>query len=277
LSRTMSWPVRLTYILFALALTLSLALTAAPTAKVSAEPDLTKWSKVKTPSEKDFVIAQQTDILSIDTMGDGSVVYAVLDGVYQYYNGAWVKGGSTGVVANVCENGVGDALFKSEDGGVTWDDITDELHEEGMYAPMIVSCSPDDADFVVVAGYGDTNLTTSTLDIDMVIGSSDGGDDFSDTGFTCATPVFYTILSLDVSPERDDKFAIALGLNQPIGTTCGHDAYDGTLWIFEAGTMWGGAWKDASDYDTYAGWDNDGAFTTNSSHLGDVVLQLRRR
>jgi hypothetical protein len=115
----MSWPVRLTYIVFALALTLSLALTAAP-AKVSAEPDLTKWSKVKTPSQKDEVIVDNEDIISYDTMGDGSVIYAVIDDN---------------------ENGEGDHLYKSEDGGTTWDDITDEITEEGLNYPMIVQVS----------------------------------------------------------------------------------------------------------------------------------------
>jgi len=212
---------------------LSLALTAAPTAKVSAEPDLTKWSKVKTPSEKDLVIVQNSDILSIDTMGDGSVVYAVLDGVYKWYNSDWEQGAPD--IDDVCENGTGDALFKSEDGGVTWDDITDELHEEGMYAPMIVSCSPDDSDFVVVAGYGDLDLTDADLEIDMVVGSSDGGDDFSDTGIFCSDYEFEKILCLDVSPERDDKYAIAVG---SLMTTMQAPAPEGTLWIFEAGTLW---------------------------------------
>ncbi len=249
MSKTISWPVRVTYIFIALALALSLVLVAIP-AKTDADPGLTKWSKVTTPSEEDKVIVQNADVISFAAGATGDVIYAVLDGVYDWDGTAWVEGGATGNVEDVLEDGFGDAVFKSEDAGVTWDDITDEVQEEGMMAPMMVEVAPDDDDFAFVTGYGDTNddgvIEPKVDDATMVIGSDDGGNDFSDMVFTATTE---RILCIAVAPEADDAFNVAVGTDA------------GSLYRYKVGGTFGGAWKDTITYD---GWDTGSAGATTA-------------
>lgn len=253
MSKTISWPVRVTYIFIALALALSLVLVAIP-AKTDADPGLTKWSKVTTPSEEDKVIVQNADVISFAAGATGDVIYAVLDGVYAWDDTvgvkAWVEGGATGNVEDVLEDGFGDAVFKSEDAGVTWDDITDEVQEEGMMAPMMVEVAPDDDDFAFVTGYADDDAVDGTItpasDATMVIGSDDGGNDFSDMVFTATTE---RILCIAVAPEADDTFNVAVGTDA------------GSLYRYEVGGTFGGAWKDTI---TYLGWDTGSVGTTTA-------------
>jgi hypothetical protein len=167
-----------------------------------------KWDDVSTPSENDKVILPDSDILSFDMGPDGDTIYAV-----------------TTLPVDADHPG-GCALFKSEDAGVTWDDITDEVIEEHLEEFYLVSVAPDDADYVIVAGSED------------VIGSNDGGDDFSDTFFTGSG-----ITCLDVSPERDGKYNVAVGTDA------------GDIHRLESGGYWGGAWKNVTTGSSaYAGW-----------------------
>jgi hypothetical protein len=233
------------YIALALTLAFSLAAVAISPSGVNAYSE-TQWSKVTTPSIDDFVIQPGTDVISFAASADGEVVYAVVDGILDD-------------VSNHCdflddefynsENGYGNAVLKSEDGGVTWDDITDETQEEGLYYPMMVAVAPDDSDFVFVTGYGDEDedydpeTNDNPLDdaeLYMVVGSDDGGDDFSDMGFD---PVAgdETILCIAVSPEVDGDYDVAVGTDA------------GTIWRYTVGGTFGGSWKDTSDYQ---GWDD---------------------
>ena len=208
MSKTMSWPARAMYILVALALAVGLTMIAAPTS--SGDPaKLSEWDDVSTPSKTDKVILPESDILSFDVGPDGEVIYAIA------------------YVAGDC------ALLKSEDGGVTWDDITDEVTEEGLDAFYLVSVSPTNADFVIVAG------------ADKVIGSNDGGGDFSDAKFPAGVG---NIACLDVSPEADGAYNIAVGTDA------------GEIYRYKYTTKgWPIAWADATDY---AGWSASTAVTS---------------
>jgi len=194
----MKWRSKVFYLAIALALAVSLAGVAAPTPVAAGLGEESEWSDVSTPSEDGSVILPDSDILSFDTGPDGEVIYAVVDS----------NGGTNG-----------DMLLKSEDSGVTWDDITDELPEAADL--KLVSVAPDNADFVVVAS--DTE----------VYGSNEGGDDFEDTAFSGGE-----ILCLDVSCEVDDEYNMAVGTDA------------GEIWRFVYGGPWGGHWEEA-DYD---GW-----------------------
>jgi len=221
MSKTISWPARVTYIFIALALALSLVLVAIPV-KTDADPGLTKWSKVKTPSETDWVIAQDSDIYDFDIGPDGETIYAV----------------GRGHEDNDPGDPMWSLLWKSEDGGVTWDDITDELESDVDFEPLndtlyFVAVAPDDADFLAVAG----ELASGEP---FVYGSDDGGDSFADTAFKAVSTD--DILCLDMSADRDDAHGVAVGTD------------GGELWIYEAGSVWGGTWKEASDVAKYAGW-----------------------
>jgi len=199
MSKRKKWLARVMYIGVALALAVSLIGVAA----VGADPAKhSEWDDVSTPSEDDFVILPDSDILDFDMGPDGEVIYAV----------AYVSGDC--------------ALFKSEDSGVTWDDITDEVTEEGLTDFYLVSVAPDNADYVVVAGS------------DQAIGSNNGGDDFTDTGFSTSG-----ITCLDVSSEMSDKYNIAVGTDS------------GDIYRYESGGYWGGSWKNrTSGSAAYTGW-----------------------
>jgi len=177
MSKTISWPTRVIYIVLALALALSVAMATLPKAQVGADPGTTEWTDVSTPNEDKFVILPGSDILSFDMGPDGDVIYAVV-----------ASGGED----------VGDMLFKSTDAGATWSDKTSKLPTGFGSGLILVSVAPDDADFVVVATG------------DEVCGSNDGGNKFHDTGFPALVGV-ETILCLDVSSERSDEHSIAVG------------------------------------------------------------------
>ena len=205
MSKRRNWLARVVYVGIALALVIGLigaGFVGASPAKES------EWDDVSTPSKDDKVILPDSDILDFDMGPDGEVIYAVA------------------LVPVDADHPEGCALFKSEDAGVTWDDITDEVIEEDLEVFYLVSVAPDDADYVIVAG------------ADKVIGSNDGGDDFSDTFFTASG-----ILCLDVSAERDDKYNVAAGTDA------------GNIYRLESGGYWGGAWKNVTTgAKAYDGW-----------------------
>jgi len=183
-----------------------------------------RWTEVKTPSEEDWVVAPGSDIYDLAVGPDGDIIYAV--GVGHRHNDP-----SEPMQAQ---------LWKSEDRGVTWDDITKNLPDTFNGAVdrlYFVSVAPDDADLVVVAGWDMT-------DGPIVYASGDGGDDLTDTAFDVVSDD--RILCLDMSADRDDTHAIAVGTG------------GGELWICMVG-VWGGAWKDAT---LKAGWDSGSGTTT---------------
>ncbi len=172
-----------------------------------------EWDDVATPSKEDMVILPDSDILDFDMGPDGEVIYAI---VYVTDDAEFPPADYPGDTA----------LVKSEDSGVTWDDITDEVIEEDLEAFYLVSVAPDDADYVIVAGS------------DMVVGSNDGGDDFSDTAFSSSG-----ILCVDVSPDSDDKYNVAVGTDA------------GDIYRYESGGYWGGSWTNVTTgTKAYAGW-----------------------
>lgn len=264
MTKTISWPARAMYIALALALAFSLAAVAISPATVDAYGE-TKWSKVTTPSIDDLVIQPGTDIIDFVASEDGDVIYAVLDGVLDNAANHDFCGDSF----NNCENGYGDAVVKSEDGGVTWDDITDEVQEEGIYYPMMVAVAPGDADFVFVTGYADDddNYEWDPCDGDgadptndsepyMVIGSDDGGDDFSDMVFD-AIAGGEVILCIAVAPETGDAYNVAVGTDM------------GSIWRYKVGGTFGGSWADTT---TYQGWDNEPGPSMTTTAIIDIAF-----
>jgi hypothetical protein len=117
---------------------------------------------------------------------------------------------------------------------------------------MMVAIAPDDSDFVFVTGYadeaGDYDPEDTTDDDPtirgedyMVVGSDNGGDDFSDMVFD-AVAGDEIILCIAVSPETDGDYNVAVGTD------------NGIIWRYTVGGTFGGSWKDTS---TYQGWDTD--------------------
>jgi len=245
MTKTISWPARAMYIALALALAFSLVAVVLAPAKVDAYKE-TQWSKVTTPSIDDLVLQPGTDVISFAASADGDIIYAILDGTLDCNcNGCIAEPDFCGR-----ENGYGNEVVKSTDGGVTWDDITDETQEEGLWYPMMVAIAPDNADYVFVTGYGDeygddydpedNDDPTDENERYMVVGSDDGGDDFSDMVFQ-DTAGAEKILCIAVAPEAGDAYNMAVGTDA------------GNLWRYKVGGTFGGSWKDTTEYQ---GWDD---------------------
>lgn len=229
----MKWHSKVFYLAIALALSLSLV----GGATVSADPD-TEWWEEWQPEVNgpDWVVAPDSTIYDFAADPAGDIIYAVGigldahrlygDEVYYYWDD--VESSYAGPVGRV---------WKTEDGAITWSDITDNLPDSFFDAgevPIHVAIAPDNSDMVFVA--------TET----EVYGSDDAGDDFGDSDFGLQSGG-ESILCLAVSCEADDDYTIAVGTD------------GGEVWRLVTGDFLGGAWKMIGGYDgaeaVYAGWD----------------------
>jgi hypothetical protein len=240
MSKTRTWPVRAIYILFALALAIGLILTTAP-AKVGADPGLSEWSKVSTPSEKDWVIAPESSLIwpALSFPG-GETLYVV----------------GFGYDDNDPAGDFGPQLWKSTNYGATWKAITDKVLDEieekalgDLHGFVSVACDPLNADFLAVAFYADSEP--------YVLISDDGGSTFKYTGAledrgAAMSLVLYLAVSME---DSDGEHNIAVS---GVGTK---DAAFPVGLVFRYETGLGAGWEDATEYD---GWDDYGAFTSQA-------------
>jgi hypothetical protein len=231
-----AWPVRAMYILIAAALAISLFITAAPAQKVSGDctADVcAEWERVDTPTMDGFVLAPESIIIDYALDSTGEVAYAVVYADPEDEDG-----------------GMEFRLLKSDDHAATWEDITDNLEDvldtdESITMLKLVATDWEDPDFVAVA----LTLNDSTVTPWHVFFSTDGGDEFEDTGEVedgGASLVY--VSDLAVSYEAAGKRDIAIG-----GIMCCPDAA-----LFRC-TVTGdsaAAWEDATDITDYPGWDN---------------------
>ena len=254
------WLSRALHVTIALSFVLG-ALVVAPS--VSADPGTSKWEKQGTPTEDDKVILPGSDIIDFDFAEDGETIYAIgtlrdlcpdptqwspqlgpdLRGEYQYPK-----------------------LWKSTDAGVTWSDKTSKAIE-AKNVPVqgatdndwddftfftAVSVAPDDADFVVVTGWGyDTDDVYASEYFPVVVGSNDGAGKFYYMG--CST-VEGMITCVDVSMEVDDKHSIAVGTwdwETENGTDYLNDF--ASVWRYDAGGYWSSYWSNTAGLD---GWED---------------------
>jgi photosystem II stability/assembly factor-like uncharacterized protein len=154
-------------------------------------------------------------------------------------------------------------VWKSTDGGVTWDDITADVQDAAnLPGPFLqfgyggVDIAPDDEDWFVIAGaacnasgwYGGTPNPFGGGP--AAVATRDGGSNFSYTGNMNDSGIWmYQIYDVAVSPEVDDIHNIAIA-----GVTDRVAGGRGSIFRLKAGTWLTGAWEDtAADYD---GWDD---------------------
>jgi hypothetical protein len=241
-----AWPAKAIYILFAAALVISLILSGALTQKVSADPGLSEWDRVSTPTLEGFVVAPGSVIIDYALADGGEVAYAV---VYAY---------DEDCVDDLFAD-MDYRLLKSDDHAATWTDITDALEDvdDGYTIDELVLVATDweDPDFVAVALWEDGEL--------RVYFSTDGGDSFEDAGWVEDGGVFFgspnEVADLAVSYEAAGKRDIVIG-----GVMCCPSAA-----LFRC-TVTGdaaSAWEDATAYD---GWDDDGDFF--SGWVTDIIF-----
>jgi len=259
---------RLLYPVIAVIMVLGLLLAPAAAPPVSAAEVNAEWGKVDTPFTDDWTIAPGSVINVIASSFGGSVVILV----------------GSGYEENDISNPRTPRIWRSEDSGMTWDDITDNvLQAEGLPAGNITEFNyvvmPQlETDFVAVAA-------KQTGEGQIVLLSDDRGETFAWSGplkdVTAGTNVT-EILSMVVSGEHDGKHTIVAGGYKfdPFGTP----HYKGLVYRYETGGLTGGHWVDASNPDIYEGWDNrnDGDATNDLSSeavstvviTGDTVLAV---
>ena len=229
MTKERAWPAKAMYILIAAALVMSFIITGAFTQKVSADPGLSEWTRVTTPTIDDWLLAPNSTIIDFAVADGGDVAYAIVFSTYDMDGDLSPEG--------YC-------LLKSEDGAATWDDITDALEDElgtgeSINALMKVATDGVDADFVAVA-------------LDVVGGSTvhvyisdDGGDTFEDTGALTAFGPYTNVFELEVSPEVAGERDIAIG---------GTDGMFAELWRSTATGDSASSWENAT---LYGGWDDE--------------------
>ncbi|MDD5591085.1 MAG: hypothetical protein PHY18_04065, partial [Dehalococcoidales bacterium] len=251
-----------------LALGLTLSLGAAFIAAPAAQADEMEWGQVNTPSWDDLVILPASDILDYAVGGDeGDIVYAVLE----------LNSECTGVGWDYDDPWGYFALVKSDDGGVTWSDITENvveassLPDEEIFMLSLVAIAPDNEDWVAVAGYlDDGGGGPFAPGTPFVVASEDGG-----ANFTYAHPIedaaygsaMGAMMDMAVSPAVGDIHNIALAgrAMTPPNPACG----PGVVFRLEAGTWLTGGWVDTR---SYPGWnDSTDAITDWSFRLGGVL------
>ncbi|MDD5511239.1 MAG: hypothetical protein PHI12_10570 [Dehalococcoidales bacterium] len=245
-----------------LALGLTLSLGAAFIAAPAVQADEMEWGQVNTPSWEDMVILPGSDIIDYAVGGDeGEIVFAVLE----------LFSECTEVGYQSREGGGGEdyfALVMSDDGGVTWSDITeavveassapwdaDHIDPTDIMSLNLVALAPDDEDWVAVAGYydGDKLLGPTATGTPFVVASEDGG-----SNFTYAHPIedggiwMDLMMDMAISPAVGSIHNIALAGRAD--DTIGSSGY-GVVFRLEAGTWLTGGWEDTR---CYAGWDGAG-------------------
>jgi len=253
MTKERAWPVRAIYILIAVALAMSLMIMAAPAQKVSANPGLSEWTPVDTPTTDGWVLAPGSVIIDYALADAGEVAYAI---VYKEFDECEEVSASQ-------DGGYEPGpyyLLKSKNHAATWDDITEALEDEldldkVRFELLQVATDWEDPDFVAVA----LDIPDGSV---YVAFSTDGGDTFIDAGevedgFSFDGPV----ADLAVSPEVAGKREIAIG-----GEVCCPDA---ALFRCTVAGDNAGDWEDATAYE---GWDDDGTLPQGPSELVTDII-----
>lgn len=242
MSKTQKWPARAFYLVIAVVLALGLLLTPATNPNNVVSADQSEWVKYGTPSMGDWVVAPEF-VINFPAAGAGP------GGLVHYVVG-------DGHEDNDPDKGTGAQLLESKDGGATWKSLTDNVLEVDEIGALdydnvlfqYVACAPDDADFLIVV------VQDTDTDKLYVVGSTDGGDNFGDTGdLEDGGTELTAIFDLAISKEIDGNHNIALG---------GSGSSVGLIYRMESGAAFGGHWVDASAYDD---WDMGGTFTSVSA------------
>jgi len=248
--KTRTWPVRAMYILIAAALAMSLIMTGTFTRMVSADPGLSEWDRVSTPTTDDWVLAPESMIIDFAVAEDGEVAYAIVNSKYD-------------MDGDLSDEGY--CLLKSDDHAATWKDLTgdlkDQLDDDGytLQSLLRVATDADDSDFVAVALRTNEAVVTNV----HVYTSTDGGATFRDTDEVEDGGRYFNnpqdVADLAVSPEDDGERDIAI---------VGQDD-QGNAAIFRCTVIgdFSTGWEDAR----YDGWDDDPDFSASPDPVSDYV------
>ncbi|MBN1152135.1 MAG: hypothetical protein JXA58_02895, partial [Dehalococcoidia bacterium] len=233
----------------------------APHTSLSAACPPAEWHAYRTPSHDGLLVLPGSDIDRFCTGGDdGQTLYAI---------GTWNSPCANGTPedpyapdAMLFAPGQAPRLWKSTDGGETWDDRTEKvltaLHlgdaGPGEYDDFLVftaiASAPDDAGIVLVAGYNTDGKT-------VMVASNDGAEEFVSIG---CNEVDGVILCAAISSSTDGTRDFAVGTTNAIE--------GGKIWRYEVGTYWTTTWIDTSAYD---GWDETKWWNGDPSRVFSVL------
>ncbi len=160
-----------------------------PAGPALSSPGTLKWSVVDTPNSAGHVIASPSEINAIGIGRDGRTIYAV--------------------------DSANGRIYKSMNGGSTWDNITSQLTRAGAMLPAWnIAIAPDNQNFIAVV------TSTGGLPRNVFV-SADGGASWQNTN----CPVTSNISAIDISPSYSG-YDIAVGTRTAAG--------GGDVYIFKA-------------------------------------------
>jgi photosystem II stability/assembly factor-like uncharacterized protein len=179
-----------------------------------------KWEEIDKPGENGNVVISPSEVSEI-AIGDSGVLYAV--------------------------DSANSAIYRSLDGGVVWEDITDKLEAEGAGLPAgKIAVAPDKPGIVAVVTNGGSSVYLST----------DGGMNWVDTSVPTLEGTIQAIaISREYTQDSKSYREIAIGT-----ADWGNDTTSGQVWVYQIGK-------------TVAFWQNQ-ALTVDPSHIGGEVSAL---
>jgi len=271
--RIKGWSGRLFYIGIAVVMTFGLLLTPASAPPVSAAEVNAEWDKVDTPNMDDWKIATGSD-LYVPSLGiDGQRIYII--------GTMWVDENADGYIDYTEETA---RLWKTEDGGATWDDITENVMKEICdevygsdetipWTDMVAwfnfnTAAMYDTNFIAIGAYLGNIMDPDNWQ-QVVLVSTDGGENFELLPYpiqdTSAGTNLTDIFGINiVGPDVDGVLEIALaGVEDPDhsvrspGMPKSNDE-EGRVYRYRTGGLRGG-WEDAAT--GKPGWINCTAVT----------------
>ena len=175
---------------------LMLLLLCATLVAVPAQADSAlKWEEIDKPGTNGNVVVSPSEVSEI-AIGSSGVLYAI--------------------------DSANSALYRSLDGGVTFEDITDKLAGEGAGLPASkIAVAPDKPGIVAVVSDGGTSVYLST----------DGGINWIDTGVpTLAGKIQAIAISEEYSQDSKSYWEIAIGT-----AVWGDNTTSGQVWVYQIG------------------------------------------
>jgi len=258
--RIKRWSGRLFYAVIAVVMTFGLLLAPASAPPVSAAEVNAEWDKVDTPSMDGWKVAPGSD-LYVPALG--------IDGQRLYLIGTmWVDENGDGWVNYTEETA---RLWKSEDGGATWDDITENVMKEIRdefygsdetlsWVDMVawfnfITAALDDSTFIAMSAYLG-NIIDPINWTQVVLISEDGGENFELLPYpiqdSSAGTNLTDILNINIAPEIDGVRNIAVGgFEDPSRSITASAAgmpdgnVRGRVYRYRTGGLVGGSWEDA--------------------------------
>jgi photosystem II stability/assembly factor-like uncharacterized protein len=165
-----------------------------PSSAQAVSPAL-EWREIEKPGEDNNLVVSPSEVSEI-AVGRDDVIYAL--------------------------DSANSRIYRSPNAGVYWEDITDNLADEGAGLPAVnITVSPDDSDIVAV-------VTDNGAEVHL---STDGGEDWTNLGVPGLEGDIQAIaISEEYSVSGDDYRDIAIGT-----ATWSDEATTGQVWVYQMG------------------------------------------